>query len=322
MNPAAARLEPLWRALLEQTPGCRWLLDANLDFQTVLGDSSPIFGKSAQELPGTNLIAALAEEAREPWAERIRRALAGETVFGWDVGREGVWSTTHFPVRFSSEVALAGGFADRRACAPGSEDRASLEAERARVSHLLHDEIGPALTAVGLRLDLLRLDLPEAGPRISATQEALENAMRRTREASRGLEPAIDAGNLPRALEAMVARRRQAGTTKFRVLADGSARTGPPASLALARVASEALDAATHGGAAQVHISLAGNAGRAVLEIRDDAAHHLVPSSWPSLEHAARRAGLLLYVTSGASGGVVRAAYSNETAYAIRHRPD
>jgi signal transduction histidine kinase len=65
--------------------------------------------------------------------------------------------------------------------------------QRERISRVLHDEVGQVMSAAGLELGLLRMDLadsvPEIGARTAAIQKLLERAMTRVRELSSELSP-------------------------------------------------------------------------------------------------------------------------------------
>ncbi len=67
--------------------------------------------------------------------------------------------------------------------------------ERERLSRILHDDIGQILTAVGVQLELLRLDTRETAPelaaRLSEAQKLLEQAMERIRALSRELRAGV-----------------------------------------------------------------------------------------------------------------------------------
>jgi signal transduction histidine kinase len=58
-----------------------------------------------------------------------------------------------------------------------------------RAGKALHDEIGPLLSAAGLRLQLLRMDYPETADRVREVTESLDQAIDRIREISRVLNP-------------------------------------------------------------------------------------------------------------------------------------
>ena len=61
--------------------------------------------------------------------------------------------------------------------------------ELRRAAGVLHDDVGSLLAVAGLRLQLLCMDLPEAGARAAEAVEALEGAMEHVRKLSRELEP-------------------------------------------------------------------------------------------------------------------------------------
>jgi len=64
-----------------------------------------------------------------------------------------------------------------------------LYIELRRASSLLHDEVGALLAVAGLRLQLLNMDFPEVGTRVTEVAEALEGVMEQVRKLSRQLEP-------------------------------------------------------------------------------------------------------------------------------------
>jgi signal transduction histidine kinase len=57
---------------------------------------------------------------------------------------------------------------------------------------MLHDDVGPLLSAAGLKLHLLSMDFPDAGPMAVEVTAMLEEAMDRVRELSRELRPPPD----------------------------------------------------------------------------------------------------------------------------------
>jgi signal transduction histidine kinase len=58
-----------------------------------------------------------------------------------------------------------------------------------RAGKVLHDEIGPLLSAAGLRLQLLRMDFPETAERVREVTASLDQAIDRIREVSQELKP-------------------------------------------------------------------------------------------------------------------------------------
>ena len=88
------------------------------------------------------------------------------------------------------------------------------EFERSQVSRFLHDAVGQNLTAMGLQLDLLRMDLetisPQGCTRIAEMQKVLEVMMEETREYTYALNPSdVERAGLRSALDRMVGRLRE-----------------------------------------------------------------------------------------------------------------
>jgi signal transduction histidine kinase len=65
--------------------------------------------------------------------------------------------------------------------------------ERRRVCQVLHDDVGQTISAVGLQLELLRMDyensVPEIASRTSSIQKLLEGALNPLRELVSQLDP-------------------------------------------------------------------------------------------------------------------------------------
>lgn len=147
----------------------------------------------------------------------------------------------------------------------------------ARAGQVLHDEIGQILSAVGLHLDVLRMDLeeqaPEAAQRISEIQALLEKAFERVRALSYDLNPnRAERAGLTTALHRLVGERRQSSGRKIRLLCDASVRVSGPAATAMYQIAECALsNALTHSQASKIEIFVKpARGGGAVLEVRDD----------------------------------------------------
>ncbi len=69
--------------------------------------------------------------------------------------------------------------------------KSSDQADRLRrAGKLLHDEIGPLLSAAGLKLQLLRMDFPETLENVREVTAALDEAIDRVRALSKELSPA------------------------------------------------------------------------------------------------------------------------------------
>lgn len=64
---------------------------------------------------------------------------------------------------------------------------AKSTAQSLRAARLLHDEIGPLLSAAGLRLQLIRMDFPETAKLVGETTSVLDQAIDAVRALSREL---------------------------------------------------------------------------------------------------------------------------------------
>ena len=87
------------------------------------------------------------------------------------------------------------------------------EFERTMVSKFLHDSVGQNLTALGLQLDLIRMDLetvsPETCARVVEIQKLLEEMMESVREYSYELNPStVERAGLRPALDRLASRIR------------------------------------------------------------------------------------------------------------------
>lgn len=329
MTPATAKTLPaaaLCEMLLRRNPGCAWLLHCDGAFQAVYGDAARVFGRTASELEGLNFTDLFAPPARPAWIGRLERVFRGETAGA--SGQFGEVSPTFFITLFpvqgpEGEMFLAGGIAHHlREGDILLRTLESLESERARLSEIVHDRFGQSLSAAGLQLDLLRMDLAESGlpipPRIGEIQAMLETAMELVRDVHRELNPAV-AGRigLRAALDRLAGRLRTDFKGNVRVFADATAQPSPEASAALFRIAQEAAgQAARRVGCSAIEILLKSLRSGPALEIRDngpacDGAGAAFPAGGLELlamQHFADRADIELQIDSVPhKGTVVRA---------------
>ena len=56
-----------------------------------------------------------------------------------------------------------------------------------RAGKILHDDVGPLLSAAGLRLQLIKMDFPAAAEQVREVTEVLDDAIDRVRAVSREL---------------------------------------------------------------------------------------------------------------------------------------
>lgn len=189
------------------------------------------------------------------------------------------------------------------------------EQEAVRVSRLLHDDVGQILSAVGLQLDLLRMDveaeLPDVAARLEQCQKYLETAIEQVRRLNSELNPAIvERAGLQTAMDRLVGRYRDAGPS-IRLLFDSSIRPPLPVAKNLYRIAECALDnAVRHGEAKRIEVFVKAARAGGTLEVRDngvgfDPATAAPGLGLPLMEYYAAEAGLVLSVTSEAGQGTI-----------------
>ena len=322
----------LAEALLEQSPVCHWVVTAAGVFDRIYGDPASIFGKPASELVGRSAAEALAPELASVWRDRFARALAGETVVLRERRGTAMWHFTMFPIRFGGEIRYTGGLA-REITAWGAAEQElrytvlgalkAQEFERNMVSRFLHDTVGQNLTALGLQLDLIRMDLenvsPETCARVIEIQRVLEAMMQRVREYSYELNPStVERAGLRSALDRLTGRIRGRFTGSVRVNVDPSLKIDPKIASAMYQIAQEAVEnAVQHSSCSAIEIAVKSTRGGTVLEMRDNGKGFDTSDllggcrglGLLSMEHYAAQAGLDLSITSNREiGTTVRAA--------------
>jgi two-component system NarL family sensor kinase len=290
----------LFELLHGQSPGCAWPLKRNRQFHAVDGDALRVFGRAARDLPGSNFADLVAANLRSSWVRRVERVFSGETLNTTAQFSETApcCSVTLFPVRASdSEISYAGGIAQELAeSGLALRTLRALEADRARLSRLLHDHVGQSLSAAGLQLDLLRLDLAEgASPfsqRIGEIQGMLEGVMDMVRDFSYEWNPtAVERVGLAAALNRLARQLRLEFAGSLRVVADLEVPPPSTAVVAFYRIAQEAArNAVRHSGCSAIEILLKSMPSGPVLEIRDNG------RGFDSFSEALRERGLGLWV--------------------------
>lgn len=152
------------------------------------------------------------------------------------------------------------------------------EQEDARVSRILHDEVGQVLSAIGLQLDLLRMDLNEnaagSSKRILHIQKVLERAVAQVRDLSTGLNPSIvERTGLQFALDRLVGRYRKDFHGTIRLLFDSTVRLPVRAATAVYKIAEQAIEnAVVHSGATRIEVLVRSAKQGVSLEVRDNGA--------------------------------------------------
>jgi PAS domain S-box-containing protein len=152
------------------------------------------------------------------------------------------------------------------------------EAERKRVSLELHDELGQALTAIGINLEQLEKELPSevsslARERLTEATWLADETLERVREMALGLRPSLldDLGLVP-ALRWYVNRlaERLGIEASFEAI-DCEQRLAPEMETTLYRIVQESLTNVTrHARARRVHVRTERNASTIVATVEDD----------------------------------------------------
>jgi PAS domain S-box-containing protein len=314
--------------LLEQSPSCGSIVDASGAFVRTYGNVADIFGKSGEQLAGHTAL----ETVGVTWSERFTRALRGETLMLRERTPSGTWNVSVFPIRMDGEIRYAAVLA-RDVTQWASAERElrntvlgamkAQEYERAKLSRFLHDSVGQNLTALGLQLDLIRMDLegvaPEACGRVVEIQKVLESIMEQVREYSYELNPStVERAGLRPALDRLVARVRARFSGTLRLNVDPSLKVDPKIASAMYQIGQEAVEnAVQHASCSAIEIALKSTRNGLALEVRDNG-RGFDPADIReggrglgllSMEHYAAQAGLELTITSNLNGGtLVRAA--------------
>ena len=302
------------------------MVDRDLVFHHVYGDSTAIFGKPAADLTGRPAGEALDAERARSWKCRLTRALDGETLFLRERTPGATWYISVFPVRVEGQVRYAGAIA--REMTPWKTAEQELrntvlsalkaqEFERNMLSKFLHDVVGQNLTALGLQLDLARMDLESVSPdtcvRIGGIQKVLESMMEQVREYSYHLNPsAVERAGLRSALDRLTIRIRERFGGGLRVNVDPSSKIDPKIASAFYHIAQEAVEnAVQHASCSAIEIAVKSTRTGLSIEVRDngkgfDPADILGGArglGLLSMEHYAAQAGLDLSITSNREAG-------------------
>ncbi len=327
--PTAERVSEL---LLEQSPACYWVVTPAGVFHRIYGDPSCILGKPAADLLGRKVADALDPEVGATWKARFAQALRGEALTLRERCGEARWNVSIFPLRVDGKIRYAAGMARESTQWAKAEQELrntvlgalkAQEFERAMVSKFLHDAVGQNLTALGLQLDLVRMDLesisPDSCARIAEVQKLLGAMMEEVREYSYELNPStVERAGLRPALDRLATRVRERFTGTIRLNVDPSLKINPKLAAALYQIAQEAVEnAVQHSSCSLIEIAVKSTRNIPILEVRDngrgfdpgDLAGGCRGLGLLSMEHYAAQAGLDFSVTSDRSTGTsVRAA--------------
>jgi signal transduction histidine kinase len=322
---------------LQQSPACQWIVSADGAFARLYGDPLALFGRAAAELLGRFPGDVLEPDEATAWRGRFTRALSGETLLLRERRAKDTWYVMIFPLRIEGKILFAGGSA--REITPWATAEQELrhtvlgalkaqEFERAMVSRFLHDSMGQNLTALGLQLDLIRMDMESASPdtcqRIGGIQKLLEEMMESVREYSYELNPSmVERAGLRPALDRLAGRIRTRFPGTLRLNVDPSLRLDPKLASALYQILQEGVEnAVQHSGCSTIEIAVKSTRTGTVVEVRDNG-RGFDPADLVSgrrglgllsMEHYAAQAGLELVITSTRETGTTVRAATPETA--------
>jgi two-component system NarL family sensor kinase len=327
----------LSETFLEQSPACLWMVREDLVFHRVYGSSVPILGKPAEKLTGCCALDVLDAELARTWAGRFVKALAGEILYLRERRGDTTWYISVFPVRAKDGTRYAGAMAHEMTPWKTAEQELrntvlgamkAQEFERNTLSKFLHDVVGQNLTALGLQLDLARMDVesisPETCMRITEIQKVLETMMEQVREYSYHLNPsAVERAGLRSALDRLAIHIRERFSGGLRINVDPSLKMDPIRASAFYHITQEAVEnAVQHASCSAIEIAVKSTRTGASMEVRDngkgfDPADILGGArglGLLSMEHYAAQAGLDLSITSNKkTGTTVRAAVPETT---------
>jgi signal transduction histidine kinase len=320
-------------SFLEQSIACHWIVDRARVFQRIYGDPSPIFGKRASDLLGRTAAAALGPEQSVVWQDRFARALEGELLRLRERVGSATWQISLFPIRVEGEIRYAGAMASETSAWSTAEQELrytvlgalkAMEFERKSASRFLHDAVGQNLTALGLQLDLMRMDLetisPEICGRIGEMQKILEDMMEEVRDYSYELNPStVERAGLRAALDRLFTRVRERFAGALRLNVDPSLKVDPKVASSMYPIAQEAVEnAIQHSSCSMIEVAVKVSRAGTSLEIRDNG-RGFDPADLQggyrglgllSMEHYAAQGGLeLTIVSSREMGTTVRAAH-------------
>jgi signal transduction histidine kinase len=133
------------------------------------------------------------------------------------------------------------------------------EVARATAGRLLHDEVGPLLSAAGLQCKVLTLDFPDASAdllsRVGEIQHILDQAIEQARAVSRCLNsPAVERFSLLAALERLVGEWRSKFGCEVTLHCPRGARVPSLATLVMSRIAESCCEYAHGCGARTIQV--------------------------------------------------------------------
>jgi signal transduction histidine kinase len=177
-----------------------------------------------------------------------------------------------------------------------------------RAGRALHDHIGSSISAVGVQLQLLRMDVPAAQARIDETLRILESSLDRVRDLSQDLCPSpAYRGGLKQAL-LRLAEQQTASDCCIEINYSVTATVPAEIAAALYEACAAAIQQALRQGASTVNITVRG-AGPLVLRIADNGRKPGRARALSVIGALAREQGLRFASTTG-KGTIVSIRYA------------
>lgn len=175
------------------------------------------------------------------------------------------------------------------------ETRSKLRA----AGRTLHDQVGPLLSAAGIRLDLLRADHPPAAATVKETMDAVGEAMERIRTLSRDLNPPPSAHlGLRKSLSNLVDGHRESFVGVISLSYAATAQLSDDSVAALYETA-EAVLARTVSAPSVTRISIAARGARnVVVTVASNGRQRWPASALAAIERRVRPAGIVLAATT------------------------
>ncbi len=147
-----------------------------------------------------------------------------------------------------------------------------LEKERSRIAHDLHDEIGPLLSAVKMKINSFEMDNVADQEQVNATNEHINDVLKRIREISYDLLPtSLSRKGLVPAIREFVSYMNNPGNIVFRLKDEGDVKVSTHMAINIYRIIQEVIhNSIKHSKATEVDIILTNARKKLVITLRDN----------------------------------------------------